>query len=327
MSKRIAFLSPALKITGPTVALYDYADCNESILQNKSIIITRPFDSVKDETDMRREVYDNFQQRFPILYFDSSNDIDRLVEDNKIDVLYIMKAGSDEDKLMTTKCKCCVHCIDDASTPHGDVYAVIGPAVNYRSQTKFAIVPPMIKIHDWTDDLREQLGIPSTCLVFGRYGAYDGFDIPFVHDYIHGCNDSNIVFLFMNTKPFTINPRVIYLNGSADLRVKKLFINTCDALLHAHTEGETFGMTCGEFSFAGKHVITYAGSKANTHLQLLGTRAMTYRNKVELDYIIQNFTELRPKYPTDLATNLYRKALVPENVMRIFKQTFIDNDI
>lgn len=326
MSLRVAFLSPVLTLTGPTVCLYDYADCNETLLQNKSIIITKTYESIKELEDTKLDVYERFQTRFPMIYYDKSDDIDRLVEDNKIDVLYILKRGLDNDELTTSKCKCCIHCLDDSSTPHGDVFAVVGPAVNHMCDTTFPIVPPMIKIDEFDGDLRPQLGIPSSCIVFGRYGPYEGFDISFVQDYINECNDSNVVFLFMNTKPFTANPRVIYLNGNCDPRVKKMFINTCDALLHAHTRGETFGMTCGEFAFSEKHVITYLPSKANTHLQLLGNRAMTYRNKTELDYILQNFVELKPQYSTELATNLYRKALTPENVMRIFKKTFLDQE-
>lgn len=325
--KRIAFLSPILTITGPTVALYDYADCNETLLHNKSFIITRTYDTVKDESDTSPHIYERFKTRFPMLYYNHVDDIDDLVKENEFDLLYVMKNGTDEDHLFTTKCKCCVHCLTSSTSPHGDVYAVVGPAVNQLSQSTFPIVPPMIRIDDIKDDLRTQLGIPMSCLVFGRYGAYDTFDIPFVHDYINNSNDSNIVFLFMNTKPFTANPRVIYLNGNVDPRVKKLFINTCDALLHAHQFGETFGLSCGEFAFAERHVITYSLSKANTHLQLLGDRAMVYRNKVELDYIIQNFSKLRHQYSTNISTNLYQKALTPENVMRIFKKTFIENKI
>lgn len=326
MTKRIAFLSPTLTITGPTVALYDYADCNETMLNNKSLIITRTYETTIDDEDTRRDVYETFQNRFPIIYYDNPSDIDRIVSDNKIDILYILKHGSDTDMLMTSKCKCCIHCMDNSSTSHGDVYAVVGPAVNSLCDTTCPIVPPMIRISDWPGNLRQQLGIPTECIVFGRYGPYKGFDIQFVKEYINECNDSNIVFLFMNTEPFTANPRVVYLNGSFDMRVKKLFINTCDALLHAHERGETFGLTCGEFSLAGKHVITYASSKATTHLQLLGNRAMTYRNKIELDYIIGNFSKIKSKYSTDPATNLYHKALTPENVMRIFNRTFIGKD-
>lgn len=326
MVTRIAFLSDGLKLTGPTVCLYDFADCNETMLKNQSIIFTRPYEHVKDQVDTSARVYEKFQARFPVIYYHSPEDIDRLVEDNMIDVLYILKSGNVSDGLMTTKCKCCIHCLEDSSTPHGDVYAVVGPAVNQRSGTQYPIVPPMIRLDEMEEDLRAQLGISSNALVFGRYGPYESFDIPFVQEYIDACNDPDIMFLFMNTKPFTANPRVIYLNGSMDPRVRKVFMNTCDALLHAHASGEMFGLACGEFAFGGKHVITYGLSKATTHLQLLGDRAMTYRNKVELEYILRNFGSLKQKYSTDISTNLYRKALIPENVMRMFHQTFLKSD-
>lgn len=327
MSKRIAFLSPCLTITGPTVAIYDYADCNESMLHNKSFIFTRTYKNVINEVDTKPEVYDTFQERFTMIYYETVEDIDRMVSENRIDILYAMtKTGSEwEDLVLTTSsCKLCIHCLDNLTTPFGDVFAVIGPAVNQVYGTQFPIVPPMIRIDDSTDNLREQLGIDPSALVFGRYGAYDGFDIPFVHEYIDECKDPNIIFIFMNTKPFTANPRVIYLNGNVDMRVKRYFMNTCDALLHAHERGEMFGLTCGEFAFAERHVITYAHPTATTHLQLLGNRAITYQHKIELDYILSNFSTLRHAYSTKISTNLYRKALIPQNVMRMFKQTFID---
>lgn len=325
-SKRIAFLSPYLTLSGPSVTLYNYADGNETILHNQSIIITQPYESILQQQqpipDIDRQVYDVFVDRFPVLFYRHTNDIDTLVEQNNIDILYILKKGLMDDGLITTKCKCCVHCLESSYTPHGDVYAVIGPAVNHLHRTTRPIVPPMIRVlDDITDNLRTQLGIPSNHVVFGRYGPYDGFDIPFVCDYIDQFNQPNVVFLFMNTRPFTSNPRVVYLNGSFDPRVKTMFVNTCDALLHARLHGEYFGLTVGEFSFHKKHIITYASSPATTHLQLLGRRAMLYRNAIELDYIIDNFTALRSKYPTE--PGLYQKALVPEKVMRIFHRTFI----
>lgn len=323
-SKRIAFLSPYLTLTGPSVTLYNYADCNESILGNKSIVITQPYECVlaNDVPDACRSVYDAFVDRFPVIYYRHVDELDTLVEQNRVDVLYILKSGRKDDGLLTTKCKCCVHCLDTSATPHGDVYAVVGPAVNHLHQTTLPIVPPIVHVfHDITDDLRAQFGIPSHYTVFGRYGPYDGFDIPFVRDYIDQCAHANVVFLMMNTRPFTSNPRVIYLNGSFDRRVKALFINTCDALLHAHEQGENFGLACGEFSFQRKHVITYASSPATTHLQLLGRRAMTYRNSIELDYILTNFPAISRNYSTD--PGLYQRALVPDKVMRIFHKTFL----
>jgi hypothetical protein len=49
MFKTIAFLSNKLTLRGTEVALYDYADYNEKILGNKSIIITRDYEKNKNE--------------------------------------------------------------------------------------------------------------------------------------------------------------------------------------------------------------------------------------------------------------------------------------
>jgi hypothetical protein len=46
--KTIAFLSNKLTLRGTEVALYDYADYNEKILGNKSVIITRDYEIIKN---------------------------------------------------------------------------------------------------------------------------------------------------------------------------------------------------------------------------------------------------------------------------------------
>lgn len=328
MTRRIAFLLDRLLLTGPSVSLYNYAHYNETLLKNQSIVFTRPYDNIKQDTDSNPGVYERFSSRFPVVYYNDPSEIDNLLRDQHIDVLYIMKAGSDEDNLSTTVCRCVIHCLDTSISPHGDVYAVIGPAVNERNKTSCPIVPPMIEdVSDTGDDiqgdLRTHLGIPASAIVFGRYGSYESFDIPFVHECIDEWKSPNVIFLCMNTKPFTVNPQVIYLNGSCDPKVKKLFLRTCDAFLHAHQQGEAFGVACGEAMLCGKHVITYGQGRDTTHLQLLGRDAIVYSNKGELTTILHEFLRLKKTRPMNVKKHLYATALSPKNVMQIFQRTFL----
>lgn len=99
--------------------------------------------------------------------------------------------------------------------------------------------------------------------MFGRYGGVETFDITFVYNSIKEILNkrNDIYFIFMNTNKFYIHKNIIYLNGTTDMYIKKKFINTTDALLHAREGGETFGLTCGEFAVCLKPVITYNQSR------------------------------------------------------------------
>lgn len=317
---KVAFLSNKLTLRGTEVAMYDYAEYNETLLGNTSVIITQPYDYVKNQLFVSDEAYKKFQSRFPMFYYLTNDHIDQIIETQCIDVLYIIKSGAN-DGLLSTKCKTCIHAVFESHNPHGDVFAVVGPTVNQNNNTNFPVVPHMIRISDVKTNLRQSLGIPEDCLVFGRYGGPESFDIPFVLQYLHKCRLPNVVFLFMNTQKFTENHRCFFLPPTASLEEKRQFINTCDALLHARKRGETFGLTCGEFLLAKKHVITYGHSAEKTHLSIMQDKAIVYNTVEELDYIIKNFTTLRTEIDLD-SDNPY-EPYSPENVMKIFKEVYL----
>jgi len=292
--KIIAFLSNKLTLRGTEITLYDYADYNEKILGNKSIIITRDYEKIKNEFDVDIQAYQKFQSRFRVEYYANNNpikELDSIVETNHIDYLYIIKAGQ-KDGLISTKCKNLIHCVFLPNGPHGDVYSVVGQTVNNISRTNFPVVPHMIILPDTNMDLREELHIPKNAIVFGRYGGKETFDIPFAHAVIKDILKlrSDIYFIFMNTHVFYNHTNIIYLPGNSCMIYKRKFINTCDALLHARCGGETFGITCGEFAVCEKPVITWNNSRANEHLLILKDKAVIYENGYELFDILNTFT-------------------------------------
>jgi len=76
--KTIAFLSNKLTLRGTEVNLYNYADFNETILGNKSIIITRPYEYVINVSprDLSMLAYEHFISRFQIEYYINPSDIE-----------------------------------------------------------------------------------------------------------------------------------------------------------------------------------------------------------------------------------------------------------
>jgi FkbM family methyltransferase len=315
--KTVAFLSNKLTLRGTEVAIFDYADYNERILGNKSIIITRDYEKIKHEWDVDIQAYNKFKDRFEVYYYASQPDIDQIVINNAVTHIFIEKAGLYTDYLFSNYCKNIIHCVFDVSQPHGDVYTPLGQTINNISNTNFPVTPYMVILPDCNDNLRKELNIPENAIVFGRYGGKESFDINFVYDVIKNIVNSrdDIYFLFMNTNVFYEHKNIIYLPGNADMLFKRKFINTCDALIHARGRGETFGLTCGEFAICKKPVITWGNSYEKEHLLILKEKAVMYNTPEDLTNILDTFN--KDKY--DMSENGYM-FYNPKNVMKIFNE-------
>jgi hypothetical protein len=111
---------------------------------------------------------------------------------------------------------------------------------------------------------------------------------------------------------------VIFLEGTEDMVKKRMFINSCDAMIHARERGESFGLSCGEFAFCEKPVITYGLSNERNHLDVLGEKAIVYNNRIELYNILKGFN--KNKY--DMKNNGYL-FYTPENIIKIFRDVFL----
>jgi hypothetical protein len=176
----------------------------------------------------------------------------------------------------------------------------------------------MINLPKTEGNFRKQLGIPVDAIVLGRYGGFNEFNIPFVHKVIS--ETKNVYFLFANTKNFNENNKnIIYLPKIIDPQRKSLFINTCDAMIHARSEGETFGLSIAEFSTFNKPIITCKSYKDNQHLEILGEKVIIYDSEESLKKIINNIKVII-KSRNDW--NAYQN-FTPDKVMDIFYKTFI----
>jgi hypothetical protein len=318
---KVGFLTNKLTLRGTEIALYDYADFNETILGNESVILTRSFESVRNGFDVSLGAYLKFKKRFNKMFYYDKTSMDEIIVNEKIDVLYIIKSGNRSDGIVTNKCKCVIHCVFELNDKHGDVYVAISQNLNHIWYTNYPVVPHMIRVVNTNENLRESLNIPITNLVFGRYGGRESFDINFVKEVVvRVANENpNYTFLFMNTYPFCQMKNVIFVDGTDNMNRKRMFINTCDAMIHARERGETFGLSCGEFAVCGKPVITYGLSKERNHLDILGDKAILYQNREDLYDILKGFE--KDKY--HMEGNGYLDYS-PENVMKVFQKVFLD---
>jgi hypothetical protein len=309
---KIGWHSNQLGLRGTEVAIFDYAHFNETLLNNKSIIIS-------DKNNPNLERLMDFKNRFDVeLYSNFSDDINSIVDKHNLDVIFYIKMGIIDGKLCN-KCKNMVQTIFRFNQPHGELYFYNSQwLANYCGSNEW--LPHIVKrFPDITDDLKTELNIPSDSLVFGFYGGGDSFNIDYVKQCVYDISkeDNNIYFLFMNSDKFCDSNKVIFLNGNSDINYKNKFISTCDACLHARDGGETFGLTIAEFSIKNKPIICCRNVPEQNHISILKENAFYYGNYEEVNYILRNFKQI-----CDFNKNydFYSQQFSPENVMNKFNE-------
>lgn len=306
MSIVIAFRVLVASLRGTEVAVYDYANANERILGNRSIIL------IRDAPGHNPDVIQKFTSRFPVFFYDPSDpcDIERILSKHECKILYTIGYGerrvNDPTLSPNGLYKTALHCVFTLNDPHADTYIPVSKYLAEKHGTT-AYVPHMISIpRDVKGDMREQLGIPRDAIVFGRYGGIETFNIYFVHHVIvsilHARPTPPVYFLFANTHRFSTHERIIHLDAIVDPREKARFIQTCDAMIHARADGETFGIACGEFSMLNKPVITHRTMGDTSHISILGERCFTYTSEDGLYGILINFIHYKKEVERTLTT-------------------------
>jgi hypothetical protein len=313
----IAFRILVASLRGTEVAIYDYAVANEELLGNNSIILIH-MNSVDSVNNIHNQsVVNKFRKRFHVYFYSNVLDIERILLLYKCRVLYTIAYGerrvNDPTLSINGVYKTALHCVFSMLDPHADTYVPISEylAEKFGKNTKM-IVPHMIslKIKDDTNNAsdvntslyRKKLGVSDGAIVFGRHGGFETFSIHFVHQVISNIvkNHKNIYFVLVNTYKFITHPQVIFLDPIVDEKEKVDFIMSCDAMIHARADGETFGIACGEFSVCNKPVITCVCGDTS-HIKILGNKCITYTNAEELTYILPNFLDVKTKKEIEIS--------------------------
>jgi hypothetical protein len=239
-----------------------------------------------------------------------------------LDALHHVKSG-EQDGFIPRGTKYWVHAVFHATQPHGNRYLAVSRWLGRRDGTAF--VPHIVEVADDPNDLRQELGIPADAFVFGRFGGYETFDIPWVwaaiKEVLGRCPKA--WFLFANTEIKLRHERVIGLPTIYDNQVslevqKRRFINTSNAMLHARTRGETFGIAIGEFAICDKPVLTHAQSPELAQLDML-SQPLAYQDQADLVRWLEK--GVAGEFPAE--DGGYYKNCTPEKVMAIFDQGFI----
>lgn len=312
--KKVAFHANQLSLRGTEIALYQYAKYNEEILGNKSIICAHP------STDM--SALPKFESRFEI-FWGSWGEYKHYLVDNGFDFVYALKEGR-KDGGLCKEVPTLVHAVFRYNEPHGHRYRYVSDWLakdqGYSPETHS--VPHICEpLPEPKVNFRKTNNISEKSTVFGYYGGSTEFNIPWVQEAVKSIVNSrdDIEFIFMNVNPFCNHSRVKFFPGSFDMEYKSAFVHACDAMLHARSGGETFGLAVSEFTLANKPVITYSGSGERSHLEILGERAITYSSMTEVLDILNNISDYNTR--TD-----YYKAydnFTPEIIMNKFNNLFL----
>jgi glycosyltransferase involved in cell wall biosynthesis len=84
------------------------------------------------------------------------------------------------------------------------------------------------------------------------------------------------VFVFAGTEQWADHPRIRFIKEFHDLQVKSNFINTCDAMIHARSNGESFGLAVAEGLFHNKPVLVWEGGEDQNHTFMLRGSELIY---------------------------------------------------
>lgn len=315
---KLGFHTNGLSLRGTEIALYDYAHNNQQLLGNESVIFYRKNNLVV------QSVLEKFSKQFKLCPYDGQAELNRLIEQEKIDLTYFIKSGERDDAICESS-PALIHAVFPTKPEefHGDKYAFVSQWLSKEySNNKIPFVPHMIELPEVTGNLRSSLGIPESATVLGWYGGSDSFNLDFVKKAVLSAVErrSDLYFLFMNMDSFAQHENLIFLPGNSDLNYKVKFINTCDGMLHARGIGESFGLACGEFSIKGKPVITYALSPQRSHIEILGNKAILYKGKKDLLEIFDSFTR---QIQYEKNWDAYSQNFSAKVIMRQFEDIFI----
>jgi len=312
--KNIAFHSNQLGIRGTEVALYDYAVYNETILGNKSYIIS--------DGNNNLETLQKFKDRFEVFLYNKFEDCFSFIKEKNITHIYYPKAG-DRDGKLVPGIRNLIHVVFQHKDVHGDVYCYISEWLASKLNMAGAYVPHIVNMPSPTKHFRDKLNISSDSIVIGRHGGFNEFDLPFVHKAIYKALEvrPDLIFLFMNTRQFgPSHSNIIFVEGTYNLQHKSNFINTCDYMIHARSHGESFGLAISEFLFHDKPVISWKDGLDQNHISMMKDKGFWYNDFNSLLELLKDLKLTKQEAGT-------YKSLVqeytPEIVMERFNKIFL----
>ena len=314
---KVGFYLRELNFRGIANSIYIYARNNQKILKNKSIIFYN-----STASDNRPEAIKEFKRKFKTIKVSSLDELERINKNLKLDYIYFQRDGAIDQ--IVNNSKNIIHAVfpQNIFQYHGSNYAFISKWLSKTcSNNKFPFAPLPVQLIENNQNLRVKLKIPKNAKVFGYHGGETSFDLVFVKDVIKKMVKQNkdIYFLFMNIGKFFNHKRVIFIKGTFNQTQKVKFINSCDAMLHARSLGESFGLSCAEFAVKNKPIFSYGFGRQRAHFEICKNNIIPYYSYKDLNSKILNFN----KYKKHNSNNLKNK-LSEKNTIKIFKKILLN---
>jgi hypothetical protein len=282
---RVSFEGGRINERGVAVAIFDYA------LQTRALLGVEPVILHDARIAPEPAHLARFAAAFPTFAYQSEDEMQRLIEREKIDVAYFLKTRRGDSRLARS-CRTAVHEVFKFFNPHGDAYAYISQSLaDTMTGGRYPAVPHIVDPPAPRSNLRAALGIPADAFVVGRHGAPDQFNIPFAPRAIEAALDlrKNLWILLLNTARFSDHPRVVHLPVTPDRQGVADFVAACDVGLNARVAGENFGLAIAEFLIQDKPVLVWAGGRDRNHLALIDDPRFVYRTRADLTRKLAGF--------------------------------------
>ena len=313
---RIGYYIEEMNYRGVANSIFEYADNNQKFLKSKSYIFYN--DSALNN---KRDVILEFKKKFKVFGVKDFTEIIKINNYIKLDYIYIQRQGVKEK--VVPGIKNIIHAVfpQNIFQYHGFRYAYISSWLSRTcSNNKYQFVPLAISLPKNENNMRSELNIPRDAKVFGYHGGETSFDLIFVQNAIKEIvsKNKNIYFIFLNIKKFFSHKRIIFLKGSFDKIKKNKFINSCNAMLHARSLGESFGLSCGEFLLKKKPIFTYGFCKQRAHFEICKKNVISYYSYYDLINKILNFDNQK-QYNCDNLKIKFSKI----RIAKIFYLTFL----
>ena len=275
---RVSFDGGRLNERGAAVALFDYASHARALLGVEPVIL-HDARAPPEPAHVAR-----FANEFPTYAYAAEDEMQRLIERERIDVAYFLKTAG-KDWRVSRSCRTAVHVVFRFFHPHGDSYAYVSKwLAEAMTGGRYPAVPHIVDPPKPRADLRAELGIPKDAFVVGRHGAIDQFNVPFAPRAIEAALErrKNLWMVLLNTARFTTHERVVHLPATADRQAIADLVASCDAGINARRVGETFGLAIAEFLSQDKPALVWAGGRDRNHLALVDDPRFVYRTRRDL---------------------------------------------
>ncbi len=309
----VGFYLDEMNLRGVANSTYLYALNNKKILNNQSIIFYN-----KKNSRNKKEVLNKFKKKFTIIGISNFKEIDLYRTRFNLNFIYTQKSGQ-KDNWVSKEIKTLVHAVypQKLSQIHGHNYAYISEWLSLKfSNKKIPFIPLITESKKIKLNLRKKLKIKKNNLVFGCHGGSSSFDMKFVKSAVINTVKSrkNIFFLFLNIDKFYNHPQIIYLKGTTNEKLKKKFVNTCDAMLYGRSLGESFGLACSEFAIMNKNIISYRFNRHRSHAYNISKKNfIEYGSYSSLCNLLLNYKKKNYKYNSKYKKYTERKVMIDFN--------------